>query len=134
MEKFTNRGYIVRENGPVYFTLDINRTLKWFEDVLGWYGEIDERNQQGQGLYGCAYSIPKAFEITHLAPFTGIHLFYGKPKKDLICFMHVERIENFYNYVVSQKWEQIAKIEVQPWGAKTCTITTIDGSIINIFE
>ena len=45
MEKFIERGYIVRENGPVYFTLDMDKTAKWFEDVLGWYSEIDERNE-----------------------------------------------------------------------------------------
>ena len=44
MQKFVERGYIVKENGPVYFTLDMDKTVKWFEDILDWYSEIDERN------------------------------------------------------------------------------------------
>lgn len=60
MKRFNERGYIVKENAPVYFTLDMDKTAKWFEDVLGWYSEIDERNEEGKGCYGCVYSLPKA--------------------------------------------------------------------------
>lgn len=27
----------------MYFTCDMDRTVAWFEEVLGWYSEIDER-------------------------------------------------------------------------------------------
>lgn len=134
MKKFTECGYIVKENGPVYFTLDMDKTAKWFEDVLGWYSEIDERNEDGKGCYGCVYSIPTEIEVTHLAPFTGIHMFYGEPKQEMVCFMHVQGIEKMYEYIRSKGWEKITEIETQPWGGKTCTLTTIDGSIIHIFE
>lgn len=29
---------------------------------------------------------------------------------------------------------KITKIETQPWGGEICSITTIDGCIINVFE
>ena len=47
------RGYTVRENGPIYYTRNMDRTAKWFEDVLGWYAGIDQRNENGDGTYGC---------------------------------------------------------------------------------
>lgn len=39
-----DKGYIVRENGTAYFTSDMGKTVKWFEEVLGWYSKIDGRN------------------------------------------------------------------------------------------
>lgn len=134
MQKFVERGYWVKENGPVYFTLDMDKTKEWFEKYLGWYGEIDERMEDGKGCYGCVYSIPTPFEATHLAPFTGIHMFYGEPTQGLICFMHVEGIEKMYEYISKNGWDKITEVVTQPWGAKFCSLTTIDGCVINIFE
>ena len=48
--------------------------------------------------------------------------------------MQVEGIEKMYDYIISTGWDKITKVEVQPWGGKTCSLTTIDGYIINIFE
>ena len=39
-----------------------------------------------------------------------------------------------YEYVVSNGWNKITEIVTQPWGGKNCSLTTIDGYIINIFE
>jgi AraC family transcriptional regulator len=52
----------VTETRPVYLTRDMVKTLKWFEEVLGWYYVIDERNSDGAGMYGCVYSIPQEIE------------------------------------------------------------------------
>ncbi len=134
MSKFNERGYIVKENGPVYFTMDMDRTAKWFEEIMGWYSEIDERNEEGNGCYGCVYSVPTEIAVTHLAPFTGMHLFYGEPRQEMICFMQVQGIEKMREYILSKGWEQVSEVEVQPWGGKTCSITTIDGCLINVFE
>ena len=73
-------------------------------------------------------------EATHLAPFTGMQMFYGTPEPRLISFMQVQGIEKMYEYIVSNGWNKITKVEIQPWGGKTCSLTTIDGYVINIFE
>jgi len=39
-----------------------------------------------------------------------------------------------YDYITSNGWDKITEIVTQPWGGKTCSLTTIDGYIINIFE
>ena len=52
MSRFSEKGYHVKENAPVYFTMDMDKTAKWFEDTLGWYSKIVERNEDGHGCYG----------------------------------------------------------------------------------
>ena len=134
MKKFRDRGYVVKENGPVYYTTDMDKTVKWFEDILGWYSEIDERNENGIGAYGCVYNIPTEIENLHIAPFTGIHLFYGEPKNGMVAFMLVQGIEKLYEYVKNNGWEQITEVKQEPWGGKTCSVTTPDGCILRFFE
>ena len=134
MNRFGERGYYVKENGAVYFTTDMDRTANWFEEVLGWYSEIDERNEEGKGCYGCVYSLPTEIERTHLAPFTGIHMFYGEPRQEMICFMQVQGIEKMRGYILSKGWEKVSEVIMQPWGCKTCSITTLDGCVIHVFE
>ena len=73
-------------------------------------------------------------ELVHLAPFTGIHMFLGEPTKTMISFMQVQNIEKMYAYVLQSGWDKITEVTTQPWGGKTCTLTTIDGFIIHIFE
>jgi len=35
MSDFSERGYVVKETGAVYYTQDMDKTLKWFKEVLG---------------------------------------------------------------------------------------------------
>ena len=39
MSRFSEKGYVVKENAPIYMTADMDRTAKWFEDVMGWYSK-----------------------------------------------------------------------------------------------
>lgn len=134
MSRFTEKGYHVKENAPAYFTKDMDRTAKWFEETLGWYSNIVERNEVGAGCYGVVFEILPEVEIEHLAPFTGIHMFYGEPKETVVSFMQVQGIERMYEYITSKGWDKITEVVTQPWGGKTCSLTTIDGYIISIFE
>jgi AraC family transcriptional regulator len=134
LKKFSERGYVVKETGNVYFTLEMDETVKWFEEILGWYYEIDERNSNGKGTYGCVYDLPREFENLHIAPFTGIHLFYGEPKKGVVAFIKVQGIESLYKFVKNNGWNDITEIEVQPWGSKMCTIKNPDGYEMRFFE
>lgn len=133
MSKFGERGYVVRETGPVYYTKDMDRTLKWFIDVLGWYGEIDERDAAGRGLYGCVYDTPPEYENWHLAPFTGIHLFYGAPKTGMTALIKLSGIERLHALVTGSGWTEITDIKQEPWGSKTCTVTTCDKNLLRFF-
>ncbi|MBH1940683.1 helix-turn-helix domain-containing protein [Mobilitalea sibirica] len=134
MGSLGERGYIVKETGAVYYTEDMDKTLNWFVDVLGWYGQIEERDENNLGLYGCVNNIPMEIESLHIAPFTGIHMFKGEPMKKMIGFMLVQGIEQLYTYVKSRGWNDISEVVTEHWGGKTCEITTIDGSILKFFE
>lgn len=134
MSKFSEKGYCIKENAPIYLTNDMEKTIKWFEDIMGWYGDIDSKDETGAGCYGVVYEMPRELWESHLAPFTGIHLFRGEPVKNKISFMQVNDIEKMREYVISNGWDKITEITKQPWGGKVCEITTADGYIISIFE
>lgn len=134
MSRFSEKGYYVKENAPVYFTKNMDNTVKWFEDILGWFGNIVERDEQENGCYGAVFEILPEVEITHLAPFTGIHMFFGEPENRVISFMQVQGIEKMHQYITSKGWDKITEIVIQPWGGKTCELTTLDGYVIRIFE
>ena len=134
MSRFSEKGYVVKENAPIYLTKDMDRTAKWFEDVLGWYSNIVERDADGKGNYGVVFDMLPEVELVHLAPFTGFQMFCGEPEPHVISFMQVSEIEKMYEYITSKGWDKITEIVIQPWGGKTCSLTTIDGYIINIFE
>ena len=134
MSRFSEKGYFVRENAPIYFTLDMAKTAEWFEDVLGWYSNIVEKDDNGVGRYGVVFDMLPEVEATGLAPFTGFQMFFGEPEKRVISFMQVRSIDKMREYVIANGWESITQIITQPWGGKTCELTTIDGYIINIFE
>lgn len=134
LNDFTKRGYVVKEAGAVYYTQDMDKTLKWFKEVLGWYGQIDARDENGIGTYGCVNNLPIEIEVLHVAPFTGTHLFKGEPLQRMVGFMLVQGIEQLYEFVKKSGWTQITEIITEPWGGKTCGVTTIDGSELTFFE
>jgi AraC family transcriptional regulator len=134
MSDFSERGYVVKETGAVYYTQNMDNTLHWFKEVLGWYGQIEARDDDYLGTYGCVNNIPIEIEALHIAPFTGIHMFKGEPLKMMVGFMLVQGVEQLYHFVRKNGWNEITEVKEQPWGGKTCSVTTIDGSVLTFFE
>ena len=134
MSRFSERGYVVRENGPVYFTGDMDATVKWFEEVLGWFGDVVARDNAGKGEYGCVFDYPSEVAVAHITPFRGFHLFKGEPIKGVAGFMMIEGIDALHKLVKNSGWDQISDITSQPWGARECSITTPDGCTLRFFE
>lgn len=93
MSRFSEKGYFVKENSPIYLTEDMDRTAKWFEEILGWHSNIVDRDDTGSGCYGVVFDMVPEVELVHLAPFTGFQLFCGTPKPRAISFMQVTGIE-----------------------------------------
>ncbi len=134
MESYSQRGYYVKENAPVYFTKDIQKTCDWFRDVLGWYGDIILDDDGNTASYSCVFDYPGELIVSGLTPFRGIHLFKGEPIQGVVGFMMVQGLEKLHKLVKDNGWEQISEISSQPWGANECCVTTIDGSILRFFE
>lgn len=126
--------YALKENRPVYHTPDLERTAQWFEQVLGWYAGIDGRDEHGAPVYGCAMPFPGELVHLRIADFNGIHLFRGEATQDLVTFMLVEGLDDLRAYVLSNGWTGITEIHTQDWGARSCTVTTVDGSKMTFFE
>ncbi len=134
MNKFSERGYVVRENGPVYFTKDMDKTVKWFVDVLGWFGDVVARDNKGVGEYGCVFDYPSEVAVAHLTPFRGFHLFTGEPIKGVAGFLMVEGLDALHKHVKDNGWNKISDIEPQSWGGRECLVTTPEGNILRFFE
>ena len=134
MQAYSERGYYVKENAPVYFTPDMEKTCEWFREILGWYGDIAGRSSDGTAEYGCVFDYPGELIVSGLTPFRGIHMFRGEALKGVVGFIMVQGLEKFRDFVLKNGWKQITEIEPQPWGADECSITTIDGCILRFFE
>lgn len=134
MAKWQERGYAVKENAPVYYTRDMDATAKWFEEVLGWYAGIDQRDDSGRGVYGCIMPFPGEVRDVTLTPFNGVHMFYGEPSRRVAAFIRVDHVENLRSFVRKNGWEQVSEIQTQPWGGKECDVVTIDGGTIRFFQ
>jgi AraC family transcriptional regulator len=134
MQAYSERGYYVKENAPIYFTPDMEKTCTWFRDVLGWYGDICGRSEDGTPLYGCVFDYPGELIASGLTPFRGIHMFIGNASDGVVGFIHIQGLEKFRQFVLRNGWQQISEIEPQGWGANECRVTTIDGCVIRFFE
>ena len=134
LTRYGKRGYYVKENAPVYQTPDMEKTCAWFRDVLGWYGDVCGRDENGVPVYGCVFDYPGELIDANLTIFKGIHLFQGEPTKKVVGFLCIKGIDAFYQYVKDHGWAQITEIYEVPWGARECSVTTIDGSILRFFE
>lgn len=133
-ERIKQRGYTVGNVGSVYLSSDMDKTVKWFEDVLGWYAEVEVRDVDGNPTYGCA--MPFDGELVHLGvtSFNGIFLLPGETPQCLISMMGVKGIDNLYSHVKNNGWANITEVSTESWGAKACNITTIDGCTLRFFE
>jgi AraC family transcriptional regulator len=134
MTDLNARGYTVKENQPVYHTLNMDQTVQWFKDILGWYGGIDARDENGNGTYGCVLPVPGELVNMQITTFNGIHLFPGESAQRESGLILVDSIDKFYAFVKGNGWDEITEITHQPWGARLCSVTTIDGTVLNFFE
>lgn len=124
------KGYRVLENGPIYYTNDMDAIVEWFRNVLGWVANIDLRDETGKGLFGCAMPIPEKHVSEKLTTFMGFSLFYGEPIKRVVGYITVDQVETLRDYIMLKGWKEITDIVRQPWGARECSVTTPDGGII----
>lgn len=134
MSMLTERGYIVKENWSVYYCKDIDATIKWFKDVLGWYGRVDEYSEDGSASCGWVADVPEEIVMLSIQTRSGIYLFKGEPTDRVVAFIRVRGIDALYRRVVEKDWSKITEVERQPWGSSQCSITTIDGSELRLYE
>jgi len=134
MEKYSKRGYYVTSHMPTYLTQGMDKTCEWFVNVLGWFGCTIARNDKGEGVYGAVYDYPGEIFDT-ISPQRGFYVFLGEPSQGQVGFMVVQGgLDNLYNFVKGNGWDKITEPVAQPWGARACFVTTIDGSVLQFTE
>ncbi|WP_167957026.1 VOC family protein [Anaerosporobacter faecicola] len=130
--EYEKRGYKVLENGPVYYTKDMDRTIEWFETVLGWYGTVDARDENGNAIFGGIAPIPNEITETTNLTYLGFSLLEGEPTNRVVAYFVVDDARAAYEFMLKSGWKEYTEIMEQPWGGMEFRVRTIDGSLIRI--
>ncbi|MCL2707844.1 MAG: helix-turn-helix domain-containing protein [Defluviitaleaceae bacterium] len=134
LQIYGERGYYVKENEPIYVCLNMDETIGWFRDVLGWFGSVIARDENGAGVYGGVHDYPTELVVAHTFPIAGFQLSKGEPHRGLVGFIHVKGLDRLRQYVLRNGWRRITEIIAMPYGVSECHITTIDGCTIGFCE
>lgn len=125
-------GYFVLENNAIYYTKDMEATIRWFEKVLGWTGQIEARDEKGNGTYGLIEPQMKANTLRNRSPY--LQLMKSEPSKTVVGFIKVWGVKSLRQRALDNGWTQMTPIEKQPWGSELFTMTTCDGSLLWFYE
>lgn len=130
-------GYTIREAAPIMTVPDMEKTIAWFDNTMGWSGGIDARDETGRATYGCVFlGVPEAINKRYRG-FHGIHLFHGDPPDAdggyRIAFLYVVGLERLHKQVTGSGWTQITDITSTPWATGVCELTTMDNYILRLF-
>jgi hypothetical protein len=125
-------GYFVLENGAIYYTSDMDATLHWFKQILGWEGNIESRDDAGNGTYGLIEPHMKANSLGNRSPY--LQLMRGDPGKSVSAFVKVWGLSGLRQRIIANGWKKLTPIVKQAWGADLFDMTTCDGSIIRFYE
>jgi hypothetical protein len=125
-------GYNIRANAAIYYTNDMDATLRWFDKILEWPGVIEARDKSGNGTYGLIEPHKKTYTPGNSSPY--LQLMRGEPSRTVTAFMLVWGLNNLRQRAIDNGWTKVTPIEEQFWGANLFDMTTCDGSIIRFCE
>jgi AraC family transcriptional regulator len=125
-------GHYVLENDSIYYTKDMDATVRWFEKVLEWPGVIEARDESGNGVYGLIQPHEKSNTLGNRSPY--VQLLRGEPLKSVTGFVKVWGLDNLRQRAIDNGWTELTPIIEQPWGARLFVMTTGDGSLLQFYE
>lgn len=59
----------------VYYARNIDKTIEWFENTLGWYGTVDARDEKGDAVFVGIVPIPNEITEPENHTYIGFSLF-----------------------------------------------------------
>lgn len=65
---------------------DMDRTIEWFENVLGWYGAVNARDDHGIGIFGGIAPIPDEITKKEKLTYLGFSLLCGEPMVRVVAY------------------------------------------------
>ena len=125
-------GYFINANEAIYHTLDMDGTIAWFKNTLGWEGIIEARDEAGNGTYGLIQPYLKTGALNNLSPY--IQMQRGEPLKSIVTFMGVWGLDNLRQRVIDNGWTVVTPVEKAEWGASVFILETGDGSKMIFYE
>ena len=125
----------LRKMGGDYTTVEYvrfvnNNVVAWFRNILGWIANVDARDDNGVGTFGCTMPIADPVASEKMNSFLGFSLIYGEPLKRIIGYLTVDCVDNLRETILQNGWEKVTEIRQTPWGARECSVTTPDGGIL----
>lgn len=131
---FRARGHYVSDIEVVYFSPNIEQTVRWFEETLGWYGNTFDKNEQGAATYGYVSDLPQDIMETGAIPGKTIHIWPGEAQKRVLAFVRVDDLAAVHALVIKNGWTRITDVFSTGLSRKTCTLTTNDGSELMFYQ
>jgi predicted enzyme related to lactoylglutathione lyase len=125
-------GYYIRNNSAIYYTLDMEATLEWFNKVLGWPGIIEAKDEAGNGVYGLILPHDKSTIPGNGGPY--MEMMRGEPVKPLAAMIQVWGVDSLRQRALDSGWTQVTPVNKTPWGARLFDMTTCDGSLLQFYE
>ncbi|MFA5308737.1 MAG: hypothetical protein WC370_04525 [Dehalococcoidales bacterium] len=132
LESAEINGHFVLENNAIYYTLDMDSTLLWFQKVLGWPGVVEARDASGKGLYGLISPHLKASAPGNRSPY--MQLMRGQPAESVAGFIKIWGLDKLRQQIIANGWLEMTPVKQEPWGARLFAVTTGDGSELRFYE
>ncbi len=126
------RGYIILENAAIYYTNDMDNTIRWFEKILGWKGVIDVRDEAGYGAYGYIVPYMDAYVAVNRPPY--LQLMRGDIDQPVTAFIKVWGLGGLRQHILDNGWTEVSTIEEAGWGSRLFSLTTCDDCLLRFYE
>ncbi|MGC6769717.1 hypothetical protein ACYSNR_15395 [Enterococcus sp. LJL128] len=119
----------------VYYSPDIEKTLAWFDDILGWLTQVDRRDDNNQAVHGIAYTVPLQYFSNKFSSNIKIHIFSGEPAKGVISFIPTTKLEKLVAFANRKKdCGCHCAVNQSEDGTLYTHLKTIDGSVLTFYQ
>jgi hypothetical protein len=124
--------YYVRDNSAIYYTPDMAASMEWFDNVLGWPGVVDARDESGNGVYGYIIPHDKSNIPGSSAPF--MQMMKGEPVNPVAAMIQVWGVDGLRQRALNNGWTQVTPVQKTTWGARLFDMTTCDDTLLRFYE
>jgi len=143
LKKHSLNGYIVSGVDVMLKAVSVDKTLEWYEKVLGWKAHKGMFDENGACCYGCVTLDDKDPIVSGTRGFHGFHIGAGGDAKTagaaekgsgVLPMITVDGLENLKKRIEKSGWKEYSGIEDEGFGANTLTIKDLNGYTIKFLE
>lgn len=135
---FGGAGYLVEAFETVLTVPSIEETIGWYEQVLGWHGDICARDEEGRPFFGCVFMDDIQPLLSKTRSLHGFNLSRGDRRAEapqgLSALVYVIRLEKLHQRVTQAGWDRLTPIETRPWGVRSFFLDDLNGYTIQFAE